>query len=235
MPNSFVDLKLSINNLESFIIRKEIFNAIFNIFPSFKGKVLDCGCGSMPYKELVLSNLNVTDYIGLDIESGLNYDMVKADFFWDGVVMPFENESFDVVLSTEVLEHVPDPYIYMAEVRRVLKPGGVFFFTVPFMMSLHEVPHDYYRYTPFALELIFKKAGFEFIKIKPMGGYNAALGQMIGLWVNMYLWGMKKKIMRPIVKPIIKFLYDKDKAQLNFNKSTMIIGLTGTIVKPIKL
>lgn len=235
MPNSFVDLKLSIHNLESFIIRKEIFNAISSVFPSFKGKVLDCGCGSMPYKELVLSNLNVTDYIGLDIESGLNYDLVKADFLWDGVVMPFENESFDVVLSTEVLEHVPDPYIYMAEVRRVLKPGGVFFFTVPFMMSLHEVPHDYYRYTPFALELIFKKAGFESIKIKPMGGYNAALGQMIGLWVNMYLWGMKKKIMRPIVKPIIQFLYDKDKAPLNFNKSTMVIGLTGTIVKPIQL
>ena len=80
----------------------------------------------MPYKDLVLSNKEVTDYIGLDIESGLSYGNVKADFFWDGIKMPFEDGSFDVVISTEVLEHVPDPAHYLAEVKRVLKPGGVF-------------------------------------------------------------------------------------------------------------
>ncbi len=234
MQNSFLDIQLSKNNLESFIIRKEIYKAILDVFPSFNGRVLDSGCGSMPYKELIVSNKKIIEYVGLDIESGLSYEDVKADFLWDGVVMPFENETFDFVFSTEVLEHVPDPYIYLSEIRRVLKPGGVFFFTVPFLMSLHEVPHDYYRYTPFALELIFKKAGFESIEIKPMGGYNAALGQMIGLWVNMYLWGTKKKLMRPIVKPIISFLYAKDKAPIDFSKSTMVVGLKGTIVKPLK-
>lgn len=233
MQNSFLEIQLSIHNLENYIIRTEILHAISELFPSFKGRVLDSGCGSMPYKDLVLSNKEVTDYIGLDIESGLSYGNVKADFFWDGLKMPFEDGSFDVVISTEVLEHVPDPAHYLAEVKRVLKPGGVFFFTVPFLMSLHEVPHDYYRYTPFALELIFKKAGFESIKIKPMGGYNAALGQMIGLWVNMYLWGAKKKVMRPLVKPIIKYLYAKDKAPLDFTKSTMMVGLKGTMIKPL--
>jgi len=233
MANSFTNLKLSKNNLESFIIRNEIFKAVSNVFPLFKGKVLDSGCGSMPYKELILSNKAVTEYIGLDISSALNYDGVKADFLWDGILMPFENDSFEVVISTEVLEHVPNPELYLAEVKRVLKPGGLFFFTVPFLMSLHEVPNDYYRYTPFSLEIIFKKAGFESISIKPMGGYNAALAQMIGLWVNKYLWGVKKKIMRIMGKPIIKYLYSKDIAPPNFNKSTMIVGLTGTLVKPL--
>ena len=65
-----------------------------------------------------------------------------------------------------------------------------------------------------------------------MGGYNAALGQMIGLWVNMYLWGKKKKLMQFVAKPIINFLYLNDKPPLNFNKSTMIVGLTGIIEKP---
>ncbi|PTS99125.1 class I SAM-dependent methyltransferase, partial [Flavobacterium sp. HMWF030] len=201
--------------------------------PLFSGKLLDSGCGSMPYRNLILSNSAVTNYIGLDIESGLNYEDTKPDYLWDGKKMPFDDATFEVVISTEVLEHVSDPNAYLTEVKRVLKPGGLFFFTVPFLMSLHEVPHDYYRYTPFALENIFNKVGFTDIKVKPMGGYNAAMGQMLGLWVNMYLWGRKKKIMRIIAKPIIAYLYKNDKPPVNFKKSTMIVGLAGTVIKPI--
>ena len=233
MQNLFTDLKLSRENLESYIIRSEIFKAVHNIIPRFKGEVLDSGCGSMPYKNIILENNNVRSYLGLDIETGLDYQGAKADVLWDGNIMPFEDQSFDVVISTEVLEHVPDPEKYLAEIKRVLKPGGIFFFTVPFLMSLHEVPHDYYRYTPYALDRIFKKTGFENIEIKAMGGYNAAVGQMLGLWVNMYLWGKKKKIMQVILKPIINFLYKKDKVPVNFKKSTMIVGLTGTVNKSL--
>ena len=234
MSDSFVNLKLSKHNLESYIVRSEIYKAVSNVMPLFSGKILDSGCGSMPYKNIILSNNDkVTNYIGLDIESGLNYENVNADFLWDGSIMPFEDSSFDVVISTEVMEHVPDPDSYLMEVKRVLKPGGMFFFTVPFLMSLHEVPNDYYRYTPFALEMIFKRVGFITITIKPMGGYNAAMAQMLGLWVNMYLWGRKKKMMRVIAKPLIKYLYQNDKVSLDFKKSTMIVGLSGTVVKPI--
>ena len=234
MSDSFVNLKLSKHNLESYIVRSEIYKAVSNVMPLFSGKILDSGCGSMPYKNIILSNNDkVTNYIGLDIESGLNYENVNADFLWDGSIMPFEDSSFDVVISTEVMEHVPDPDSYLIEVKRVLKPGGMFFFTVPFLMSLHEVPNDYYRYTPFALEMIFKRIGFITITIKPMGGYNAAMAQMLGLWVNMYLWGRKKKMMRIIAKPLIKYLYQNDKVSLDFKKSTMIVGLSGTVVKPI--
>ena len=234
MSDSFVNLKLSKHNLESYIVRSEIYKAVSNVMPLFSGKILDSGCGSMPYKNIILSNNDkVTNYIGLDIESGLNYENVNADFLWDGSIMPFEDSSFDVVISTEVMEHVPDPDSYLMEVKRVLKPGGMFFFTVPFLMSLHEVPNDYYRYTPFALEMIFKRVGFITITIKPMGGYNAAMAQMLGLWVNMYLWGRKNKMMRIIAKPLIKYLYQNDKVSLDFKKSTMIVGLSGTVVKPI--
>lgn len=231
MTNQFTKLKITKENLESYIIRAEILKAVSDVVPLFQGNILDSGCGGMPYKELILSNKRITKYVGLDIDSGLNYYEVKPDVLWNGVTMPFENNVFDVVMSTEVLEHILNPDDYLLEVKRVLKPGGMFFFTVPFMMSLHEVPHDYYRYTPYALEMIFKRTGFADIKIKPMGGYNAAMAQMMGLWVNMYLWGKKKKIMRVIVKPIIKYLYLKDRVPLNFNKSTMIVGLSGTVIK----
>lgn len=232
MNNNFTDITITYDNLESFIVRKEIFKAVQDVIPQLKGKILDSGCGSMPYKEIILSNKNVEQYIGLDIESGINYEGVKADFLWDGTIMPFEDETFDTVISTEVLEHVPNPDAYLLEVKRVLKPGGMFFFTVPFLMSLHEVPHDFYRYTPYALEMIFKRVGFTSINIKALGGYNAAVAQMLGLWVNMYLWGKKKRIMRIVLKPIIGFLYKNDKAPVNFNKSTMIVGLSGTVLKP---
>lgn len=233
MSSSFINTKLSKDNLESYIVRSEIFKAVSVAIPLFSGKILDSGCGSMPYRDLILSNSAITNYVGLDIESSLNYEDIQPDFFWDGKKMPFVDATFDVVISTEVLEHIPDPDVYLMEVKRVLKPGGMFFFTVPFLMSLHEVPHDYYRYTPFALELIFNRVGFADIKIKPMGGYNASMAQMLGLWVNMYLWGKKKKLMRVIAKPIINYLYKKDKAPLNFKKSTMIVGLSGTVIKPI--
>ena len=233
MTSTFINPILTKDTLDSFVIRKEIFKAIAISLASFSGKILDSGCGSMPYKNFILSNNKVIDYLGLDIESALNYDDVKPDFLWNGSVMPFEKNSFDVVISTEVLEHLPNPDLYLLEVKRVLKPGGMFFFTVPFLMPLDEVPNDYYRYTPYALEMIFKKSGFVNVNIKPMGGYNAALGQMLGLWVNKYLWGKKKKVMRFIAKPIISFLYKRDIVPLNFEKSTMIVGLYGTIKKPI--
>jgi len=232
MSNSFINLQLSKDNLESYIVRNEIFKAVTNAIPLFSGKLLDSGCGSMPYKKIILSNSAITNYAGLDIEGGLNYEGLQPDYLWDGEKMPFDDTSFDVVISTEVLEHVSDPDAYLREVKRVLKPGGMFFFTVPFLMSLHEVPHDYYRYTPFALEMIFKRTGFTDINIKPMGGYHAAMAQMLGLWVNMYLWGKKKRIMRWIAKPIIAYLYKNDKAPANFKKSTMIVGLSGTVIKP---
>lgn len=233
MGNQYVNLKLTKDNLESFIIRKEILNAISNVIPLFKGKVLDSGCGSMPYKKLILENKEVKSYIGLDVEFALDYYSDKPDFYWDGITMPFENETFDAVLSTEVLEHILNPDAYLLEIKRVLKPEGIFFFTVPFLMSLHEIPHDYYRYTPYSLEIIFKRVGFTNISIKPMGGYNAAMAQMTGLWVNKYLWGKKKKIIQVIVKPIIKFLYKKDKVPADFKKTTMIVGLSGTVIKPL--
>jgi len=232
MNTNFINPILSKYNLESYIIQNEILKSLNKALPLFKGEVLDAGCGSMPYKQLILSNKSVTNYIGLDIETEIDYENVIADVLWDGIKMPFNSNTFDVVISTEVLEHIPNPDNYLIEVIRVLKPNGIFFFTVPFLMSLHEVPNDYYRYTPFALEKLFNKNGFVNIQIKPMGGYNASLAHMIGLWVNMYLWGRKKKLMRVIALPTIKYLYKNDKPPKDFNKSTMIVGLSGTVIKP---
>lgn len=228
---NFVDLKLEISNLDIFYIRNSIFNAIKLTKEDFKGKLLDIGCGKMPYKEFILKNSKVKKYVGLDIETAIIYDQtVKPDYTWDGQVMPFIDNSFDCAFGTEVLEHCPNPEVVLKEVNRILKPGGIFFFTVPFLWNLHEAPNDEYRYTPFALKRHLENSGFTSIQISATGGWHASMAQMLGLWVKRSpMSKRKRKYLLYILKPIIKYLIKLDKnIKVNFIEGQMIAGLHGT-------
>lgn len=234
MDNQFINIKFTSQNIDVYYIRTAIFKALKEVLPKFKTDLLDIGCGKMPYKNYILDNSSVENYVGLDIENALEYDTtIKPDFTWDGFTMPFANESFNCAFGTEVLEHCPKPEIVLNEVFRVLKPGGVFFFTVPFLWNLHEVPFDEYRYTPYALERHLRNSGFKNINIKATGGWHAAMAQMLGLWVMRSPLGAKKrKWLTYIIKPIIKYLIEKDKkSNLAFREGLMITGLSGTATK----
>lgn len=230
----FIDIEFNIKNLDRYYIRQAIFKALTTTLPKLNGDLLDIGCGKMPYKSYILSNSKVSTYTGLDIESALEYDAhVKPDFTWDGTNMPFNNASFDCAFGTEVLEHCPEPEVVLKEVYRILKPGGMFFFTVPFLWNLHEVPHDEYRYTPFSLERHLKNSGFKDITIKPTGGWHASMAQMLGLWVRRSPMSSKKRnILSKILKPIIKYLIKLDKPKsVHFKEGQMITGLYGIVRK----
>ncbi len=231
---NFTDILFSIDNLDRYCIRTAVFKALKEVLPLFSGSLLDIGCGKMPYKNYILKNSMVDAYIGLDIENALIYDKdVKPDYTWDGKVMPFEDNSFNCAFATEVLEHCPDPEIVLKEVFRVLKPNGIFFFTVPFLWNLHEVPHDEYRYTPFSLERHLKKSKFKDIDIKATGGWHASMAQMLGLWVRRSpLSKKKRKFISFVLKPIIRYLIKKDKtSQVSFKNGQMITGLYGNAKK----
>ena len=230
----FTDIELTRETLDRYFIRKSIFEALQKNLHFFSGNLLDIGCGKLPYKKYILENSDVTKYIGLDIESALEYDNdIKPDFNWDGKTMPFENSSFDCAFGTEVLEHCPEPEIVLKEVFRVIKPEGVFFFTVPFLWNLHETPHDEYRYTPYSLERHLKNSGFKNINILATGGWHASMAQMLGLWVKRSPLGIyKRKWLSFILKPIIKYLISKDKkSSIEFKEGLMITGLYGTATK----
>jgi len=230
----FIDIKLGKENLDIYYIRISIFNALKETLPILKGNLLDIGCGKMPYKNYILENSKVTNYIGLDIENALEYDTdIKPDFTWNGKTMPFENNTFECAFGTEVLEHCPEPEVVLKEVLRVLKPGGRFFFTVPFLWNLHEVPNDEYRYTPFSLERHLRNSGFKEIEIKATGGWHASMAQMLGLWVRRSpMPQTKRRILSAIIKPIIKFLIKIDKPELvTFKEGLMISGLYGVARK----
>ncbi|MBR9847723.1 MAG: class I SAM-dependent methyltransferase [Algicola sp.] len=226
----FTELKLETQNLDVYYIRHSIFSAIKKVSEKFEGTLLDVGCGKMPYKDYLMTNSDISEYIGLDIENAIEYDShIKPDFTWDGVTMPFEKNSYNCAMATEVLEHCPKPELILKEINRVLKPEGILFFTVPFLWNLHEVPNDQYRYTPFALKRHLIASGFKDVEIKATGGWHASMGQMLGLWVRRSPMSQRKrKLLSQLLKPVISFLIRRDNSEnVNFKEGQMITGLYG--------
>jgi len=123
-------------------------------------------------------------------------------------------------------------------VWRVLRPGGFLFITVPFIWPMHTVPHDEYRYTPFALERLLKVAGFPAPRIAATGGRDAALGAMLGLWAgrmpaaNSRLGRARLRAWTILMWPLVWLLFKIDRPPERFEESTLIVGLSAAAVKP---
>ena len=231
---NFTRISFDQNNLDRYLIRKFIKEALDNNLFAFYGEFLDIGCGKMPYKDYLLARTDIKKYTGLDIENALVYEsQITPDVYWDGVKMPFEDSTFDSCMATEVLEHCPNPEILLKEVSRVLKPEGTLFFTVPFLWNLHEVPNDEYRYTPFSLERHLKNSGFKDVQIKSSGGWHSSLAMMLGLWVRRSPMGsFKRKILSRLIKPIMKTLLKRDIGiHNNFKEGQKIPKLFGKAKK----
>jgi SAM-dependent methyltransferase len=217
--------------LDLFVVRRGILNALSDHLAFLKGTVLDVGCGHKPYKSLVLGYPSQAEkYIGLDVA---NDTYQEPDIKWDGKLIPLHSASVECALATEVFEHCPDPERIMGEVLRVLKPGGVLFFTVPFLWPLHDVPHDEYRYTPFALERHLENAGFAQVQLKALGGWDASLAQMIGLWtLRRPMSTRKRAIFSRLAVPFVRYLAKHDTLPTEFYEGSMITGISATAIKP---
>jgi SAM-dependent methyltransferase len=124
-------------------------------------RVLDVGAGEAPYREL----FNDHEYVTLDHPDTPHSGAVDMHGRADAI--PAVDGSFDVVVCTQVLEHVSNPFLAMKEFRRVLREGGLLIATVPFVWEEHETPHDYYRYTRYGIEHLAREAGFEHLEVRP--------------------------------------------------------------------
>jgi SAM-dependent methyltransferase len=80
-----------------------------------------------------------------------------TDIVCNGDKLPFKDNSFDVVLSLAVLEHVPNPFQHASEILRVVKPGGIIYVDVPFLQPYHGYPHHYYNMTTKGIQNLFDK------------------------------------------------------------------------------
>lgn len=133
-----------------------------------KGKLLDLGCGKVPlfiaYKDFVADNICVDWENTLHKNEHLDFecDLTKA--------LPFANEEFDTIILSDVLEHIFQPEQLWKEMSRILSSNGKIIMNVPFFYCLHERPHDYYRYSEFALRLFVENSGLRLIQLKAIGG-----------------------------------------------------------------
>lgn len=143
-----------------YFARKGLFEGIARNAPKITGRTLDVGCGQKPYEHLMSSS----EYVGLEIDSPENRMKKNADAFYDGTKFPFEDGEFDSVLANQVFEHVFNPDEFLGEVNRVLKPGGMFLMTVPFVWDEHEQPFDFARYSSFGLQALLSAHRFEILE-----------------------------------------------------------------------
>lgn len=141
-----------------------------------RGRLLDLGCGHVPlyatYRNLV-SECVCVDWAGtahknefLDHECDLSQPL------------PFADGEFDTIVLSDVLEHIPTPEALWREMARLLAGGGKLIMNVPFFYWLHEEPHDFYRYTEFALRRFVDGAGLELVSLDATGGTPEVLADI---------------------------------------------------------
>jgi SAM-dependent methyltransferase len=154
-----------------------IYQYLSSKLHSLQGRVLDVGAGQAPWREL----LSKAEYVGVDVDTAGSFGMRrKADVsYYDGKHLPFGDGSFDHVLCTEVLEHVPETADFLLEIKRVLRQGGTLILTVPWSARLHHLPNDYYRFTPAALDALLVSAGFEQTTIVERGNDIAVIANKL--------------------------------------------------------
>jgi SAM-dependent methyltransferase len=124
-------------------------------------------------------------YVALDYPStGRDMYGASPDVFADGARLPFADATFDNVVCLEVLEHVPDPAVIIAEIARVLRPGGQAWLSMPFLYPVHDAPFDFQRYTMFGLRRDLERAGLAVTTATPVGHALRTVGVLACLAVS---------------------------------------------------
>jgi SAM-dependent methyltransferase len=131
-------------------------------------RVLDAGAGDGRYRaHFDLARYESADFLQVDKR------YADVDYVCSLESIPVEGERYELVLLTQVLEHLPEPLVVLKELHRVLKPGGTLWLTAPLFYPEHEAPYDFYRYTQFAYPHLLGEAGFEIERLEWLDGYFA--------------------------------------------------------------
>jgi SAM-dependent methyltransferase len=128
--------------------------------------VLDAGAGGGPYREHFAAH----SYESTDFEKAAK-EYQSNTYVCDLTAVPVADDRFDLVLLTQVLEHLPEPLTALKEMYRITKPGCKIWASTPLFYEEHEQPYDFFRYTQFSLRRLFGEAGFSDVKIEWLEGY----------------------------------------------------------------
>lgn len=130
-------------------------------------RVLDAGAGRSPYRKLFKhARYETADFAQLDPSK-----YRRLDYVCDIAELPMADGRYDRIICNQVLEHVPEPAKALAELFRVLKPGGRLFLSAPLYFQEHQKPYDFYRYTQYGFRRLFEEAGFEIVRMNWLEGF----------------------------------------------------------------
>ncbi len=207
-------------------LRKRIQYVIEN-FIKDKGyrSLMDYGSGNSPYKPLFQEY--ISDYQAADLISRSDIPITLNP---DGSV-PGHDNSFDVVLSTQVLEHVFDPARYLSESRRVLNPEGILILTTHGYWMYHPDPTDFWRWTSAGLKKIINEAGFDLLYFGGIIGRNA-MG--LQLFQDGFLFKLPK-FLRPgwsVIMQCFIFLTDQLNSKAAIDRDACTYILVAKVRKP---
>lgn len=148
-----------------------------------QGRVLDAGAGRMAWRSLLKAR--ASEYLSMD------YEATHPELSFQGDLrggLPVDDKSIDTVFCCSVLEHIPEPWLAFAELKRIVRPGGHVILSVPFIYYLHGAPHDYFRFTRYGVTEMATKAGFEIAELKASGGIAHALLHAVSMVSTALLW-----------------------------------------------
>jgi SAM-dependent methyltransferase len=161
-------------------------------------RVLDIGCGKKPYFPYFAHNAD--DYVGVDID----IDNPMADLHAPVEDLPVEDESFDVVLCTQVLEHAGVPDQAVNELYRVTARGGRVLASTHGVQVYHPSPEDHWRWTHTGLELQFiRNAAWSSVTVQPAGGTATCLTAMTGIYLDLLF---RRAHLAPVAKGMVWLL-----------------------------
>lgn len=165
-----------------FINRNSLYNEVKKFSAKIKktDKILDVGCGLKPYRKV----FKTKEYIGIDIDFGGHpNDQKNVDHFYDGETIPYEQQTFDNILCTQVLEHTIKPETTIKEMSRVIKTNGLLFISMPFIYPEHEIPFDFQRYTKYKHIKLLTENNFSIVQIKKTTGFWGTFGQVFVVYI----------------------------------------------------
>jgi SAM-dependent methyltransferase len=178
------------------------------------GRVLDVGCGRRPFDEVLRARGGRV--VGLEVDAQRyarpaasaegfiasedgETTVAQPDVWGSGLQLPFGDATFDTAVSFQVLEHVQQPARLLAEICRVLKPGGRLVLTAPHIWGIHEEPHDYYRFTPYGLRYLAQTVGLRVEQVVPLAGYWVTAGARF----SHYLTQFEKLYLHALTRPLM--------------------------------
>ncbi|NQU31731.1 MAG: methyltransferase domain-containing protein [Bacteroidetes bacterium] len=207
-PDNIVISKINIKNIAKRIISfspslsnnlssKNNFILLNNLLSTkIKPKVLIIGGASITTNTDMIINPN-----NIVVESDVSIGP-RTQIIIDGHHIPFENDTFDLLIFQAVLEHVADPYKCVQEAHRVLNNDGLIFAATPFMQQVHMRAYDFTRFTHLGHRRLFR--AFNEIESGVFAGTGVALGWSIRAFVNSLI---RNKYFRFILSTIVSFLF----------------------------